>query len=142
MSDVQLWHGPANSLAAAEDPDSWPTTLDAALHPTLLGLYLLPPHRGPGAPPSNFARLAKTIELYEQTPVAAAGAAAPAAGIAAPPAAAGTIANLPLLPSILASALLPLHLDPRPSSSRTLASASPWNTATTRSALALPRHPP
>jgi hypothetical protein len=142
MSDVQLWHGPANSLAAAEDPDSWPTTLDAALHPTLLGLYLLPPHRGPGAPPSNFARLAKTIELYEQTPVAAAGAAAPAAGIAAPPAAAGTIANLPLLPSILASAPLPLHLDPRPSSSRTLASASPWNTATTRSALALPRHPP
>jgi hypothetical protein len=50
-------------------------------------------------------------------------------------------ANLPLLPSILVTALLPPHLDPRPSSSRTLASASPWNTATTRSALALPRHP-
>ena len=83
------------SLAAAEDPDSWPTTLDAALHPTLLGLYLLPPHRGPGAAPSNFARLAKTIELYDPTSVtaagAAAGAAAPTTGNAAPPAGAGTI---------------------------------------------------
>jgi hypothetical protein len=85
------------SLASAEDPDSWPTTLDAALqclHPTLLGLYLLPPHRGPGATPSNFARLAKTIELYDPTSVAAAGAAAPATGNAAPPPASGTINTL------------------------------------------------
>jgi hypothetical protein len=79
------------SLASAEDPDSWLTTLDVALHPTLLGLYLLPPHRGPGAPPSNFARLAKTIELYDPTSAAAAGAAAPAAANAAQPPAPGLI---------------------------------------------------
>ncbi len=39
------------SIASATDPDSWPTTLDASLHPTLLGLYALPPHRGSDAPP-------------------------------------------------------------------------------------------
>jgi hypothetical protein len=49
-------------------------------------------------------------------------------------------ASLPPLPSTPAHALLPLRLDMRPSSSRTLAYASPWNTATTRSVLALPRH--
>jgi hypothetical protein len=48
-------------------------------------------------------------------------------------------ANLPLPPTTPAHAPLPPRLDPRPSSSRTLAYASPWNTATTRSALALPR---
>jgi hypothetical protein len=82
------------SLSAAEDPDSWPTTLDAALHPTLLGLYLLLPHRGLGAPPSNFARLAKTIELYDPASAVAAGAAAPAAGNATSAPAFGTINTL------------------------------------------------
>ncbi len=67
------------SLSSAEDPDSWSTTLDVSLHPTLLGLYLLSPHRGPGVAPSNFARLASTIELYDPTSVAAAGVSAPAA---------------------------------------------------------------
>jgi hypothetical protein len=52
------------SLASATDPDSWPTALDASLHPTLLGLYALPPHRGSDAPPSDFQRLAATIKLY------------------------------------------------------------------------------
>ena len=44
------------SLSAGEDPDSWSSTLDASLHPTLLGLYLLPPHRGPGAAPGAGGR--------------------------------------------------------------------------------------
>jgi hypothetical protein len=48
-------------------------------------------------------------------------------------------ASLPLLPSTPAHELPPPRLDPRPSSSRTLAYASPRKTVTTRSALALPR---
>jgi hypothetical protein len=102
------------SLSAAEDPDSWSTTLDAALHPTLLGLYLLPPHRGPGAPPSNFARLARTIELYDPTFAVAAGAAEPAAGNAASAAAFGTLrptltgtSSAPPAPGLGAQALQP-----------------------------------
>ena len=59
------------SLAASTDPDTWPTTLDASLHPTLLGLYPLPPHRGTDAPPSDFQRLADTIRLYDPSPAAA-----------------------------------------------------------------------
>jgi hypothetical protein len=39
------------SIAATTDPDSWPTMLDASLHPTLLGLYALPQHRGSDPPP-------------------------------------------------------------------------------------------
>jgi hypothetical protein len=96
------------SLSAEEDPDSWSTTLDAALHPTLLGLYLLPPHdgphRGPGAPPSNFARLAKTIELYDPISAVAAGAAASAAGNVASAAASGTINTLRSTPNGASSA--------------------------------------
>lgn len=65
-------------------------------------------------------------------------------GAPAPRFGAGTGVVFPILPSGLPRsflhALLPPRPDPRPSSSRTLAYASPWNTATTRSALALPRH--
>jgi hypothetical protein len=59
------------------DPDSWTTTLDASLHPTLLGLYALPPHRRSDAPPSDFQRLATTIKLYRDYPTAPAPAIAP-----------------------------------------------------------------
>jgi hypothetical protein len=52
------------SLARKEDPSSWTTSLPAALHPTLLALYPLPPWRGPGAAPPDFARLATILELY------------------------------------------------------------------------------
>jgi hypothetical protein len=62
----------------ADDPDSWPTTLDATLHPTLLGLYPLPPHRGTDSPPSDFLRLANTIQLTTRTePLPSAGPSAP-----------------------------------------------------------------
>jgi hypothetical protein len=61
------------SISSADDPDSWPTTLDASLHPTLLGLYPLPPHRGTDSPPSNFLRLATTIQPYDPNPPPAAG---------------------------------------------------------------------
>jgi hypothetical protein len=66
------------SLASATDPDSWSTTLDASLHPTLLGLYALPPHRGSDAPPSDFQRLASTIKLYDPADPAQAPAPPPA----------------------------------------------------------------
>ena len=82
------------SLSAGEDPDSWSTTLDASLHPTLLGLYLLPPHRGPGAAPSNFARLASTIQMYDPTSTAASGSSSTAAGNATSSASLGTINTL------------------------------------------------
>jgi hypothetical protein len=52
------------SLARKEDPSSWTTSLPAALHPTLLALYPLPPWRGPGAAPPDLARLASVLELY------------------------------------------------------------------------------
>ena len=52
------------SLARKEDPSSWTTSLPAALHPTLLALYPLPPWRGPGAAPPDFVRLATILELY------------------------------------------------------------------------------
>ena len=52
------------SLARKEDPSTWTTSLPAALHPTLLALYPLPPWRGPGAAPPDFARLATILELY------------------------------------------------------------------------------
>ena len=64
-----------SSLAAATDPDSWPTTLDASLHPVLLGLYHLPPYRGSGASPSDFSRLADIIQLYDPSPPAPAASA-------------------------------------------------------------------
>ena len=111
------------SLASAEDPDSWSTSLDAALHPTLMGLYPLPPHRGPGAPPSNFARLAKTIEMYDPTSAAAAGAPASAAGHAAPPAAPGTINTL-RPPPHGASAAAPAPGSGSPASQQTQSQAS------------------
>jgi hypothetical protein len=82
------------SLSAGDDPDSWSTTLDASLHPTLLGLYLLPPHREAGAAPSNFARLASTIAMYDPTSTAASGAPSSASGNAASSAASGTINTL------------------------------------------------
>ena len=66
------------SLAAATDPDTWSSALDASLHPVLLGLYPLPPHRGADAPPSDFQRLAATIKLYDPNPPAAAPAPSPA----------------------------------------------------------------
>ena len=85
------------SLAASTDPDTWPTTLDASLHPTLLGLYSLPPHRGNDAPPSDFQRLATTIQLYDPSPPVASAAPPPqpngggAINISRPPDSAGAL---------------------------------------------------
>ena len=69
-----------DSLSNGVDPDTWPATIPAALHPILQGLYALPPARPavPPAPPaSDFRRLADVIALYDPAALAP-GAAAPA----------------------------------------------------------------
>ena len=53
-----------DSLNNNVDPESWPTTLDAALTNTLMSLYALPPYKGPLPIPSNARRLADVIILY------------------------------------------------------------------------------
>ena len=52
------------SLARKDDPATWLTTLPAAVHPTLLSLYVLPPWRGPAAAPADVVRLASAIAFY------------------------------------------------------------------------------
>ncbi len=46
-----------DSLSNGIDPDTWPASIPAMLHPILLGLYALPPARAavpPAPPPSDF----------------------------------------------------------------------------------------
>jgi hypothetical protein len=88
------------SLARKEDPSSWTTSLPAALHPTLLALYPLPPWRGPGAAPPDFVRLATMLELYapDGAPQAAGapqGAGAPSNAQPPPPGSDGININRP-----------------------------------------------
>ena len=54
-------HWAHNSLALAEDPALWSTTLNPALLPELLSLYALPPHHGPAPSPPDTVRLAATL---------------------------------------------------------------------------------
>ena len=89
------------SLARKDDPSLWTTSLPAAMHPTLMALYPLPPWRGPGAAPPDFVRLASVLELYapDGAPSPAAGApqaaGAPAAAQAPPSGADGININRP-----------------------------------------------
>ena len=50
-----------NAVANKLDPDTWSSTLDASLLPTLLSLYNLPPATSSGGPPqSELVRLARS----------------------------------------------------------------------------------
>ena len=74
------------SLVRQDDPTTWLTSLPAAVHPTLMALYPLPPHRGPSAAPPDVVRLASVIDLY-----APASAPSPPIPPAAPAGGSGTI---------------------------------------------------
>jgi hypothetical protein len=82
------------SISSADHPDSWPTTLDATLHSTLLGLYPLPPHRGTDSPPSDFLRLATSIQLYDPNPPPVAGPSASAGAASHPSSGGGGLINI------------------------------------------------
>jgi hypothetical protein len=86
-----------DSLSNGIDPDTWPTTVPAALHPTLQGLYVLPPARAavpPAAPASDFRRLADMIALNDPARQGqGAPALGPASAAAAPAATAAAAAS-------------------------------------------------
>ena len=54
-----------HSLALNDDPSQWETTLNPVLLPSLLSLYAAPPYHGPAPAPSNTARLAAQITLFD-----------------------------------------------------------------------------
>ena len=54
-----------NAVANKLDPDTWSSTLDASLLPTLMSLYNLPPATSSGGPPqSELVRLARVVAMY------------------------------------------------------------------------------
>jgi hypothetical protein len=98
-----------DSLTNTVDPETWPTTLDPVLFPVLLGLYPVPPYRGPAPTPSDYRRLADVLESW--IPVGQPGAAPPQPAAAAPPAP-GALINIarpvgPTTPPAAAVAALP-----------------------------------